>query len=221
VGFQQSVSLDAVHPVGQHESALAPEQALMGTCRQAALHVSAEPVICSIVQGSPSSGQVVGHEAGGSQVSPAPMCPSGQRGAQSLSLVSQPAGQQPSSETQAVIGVWLHVREHASTEPDAWSKVHASPSSQVRAHAPAAPAVMARSQFSLASTTPSPQMTGQSLSLSEVQPGAQQPSPLTHAVMGVTTHVAPQLSARPVSVLVVHLSSDRHVSAVGQPALGP
>jgi hypothetical protein len=119
VSFQQSVSLDAVHPVGQHESALAPEQALIGTCRQTALHVSAEPIIWSIVQGSPSSGQVVGHEAGGSQVSPAPMCPSEQRAAQSLSLAWQPAGQQPSSETQAVIGVWLHVREQASTEPDA------------------------------------------------------------------------------------------------------
>src|SRR6185295_15324891 len=81
---QQSESVDRVQPVGQQESAFAPEQAVIGTCRQAALQVAEAPVSCSAVHGSPSSGQDVGQLAGGSQVSPAPMRPSGQWGAQSL-----------------------------------------------------------------------------------------------------------------------------------------
>jgi hypothetical protein len=119
-GFQQSLSLDAVQPVGQHESRAVPEQAVIGTWRQAASQVWFDPVICSAVQGSPSSGHRVGHVWGGSQVSPAPTLSSPQVGEQSSSLsLEQPAGQQPSFEMQAVMGAWLHVREQPSTEPAA------------------------------------------------------------------------------------------------------
>lgn len=197
--FQQSVSLARLQPVGQHESARVPEQAVIGTCRQAAVHAAAVPVICSAVQGSPSSGQVVGQLGGGSQVSPAPIFLSPQVGAQSLSVSGEQAGgQQPSFETQVVIGAWLHDREHPSTEPVAWSNVHASPSSQVRAQAPGAPVVIARSQLSLVSTTPSPQIVGgQSLSSTAVQPDGQHSSPPTHLVTGFATQTALHLSARP------------------------
>ena len=46
---------------------------------------------------------------------------------------------------------------------------------------------MARSQNSLVSTTPSPQIDGQSLSSTAVHPDGQHPSPPTQAVMGVAT----------------------------------
>jgi hypothetical protein len=155
---QQSLSLPAVQPVGQQESRVAPEQAVIGIWRQAALHVSREPTIRSSVHGSPSSGQTDGQVFRGSQSSPAPSFPSPHTGAQSLSLAApQPAGQQPSLATQAVMGAWLHAREHDSIEPVAWSDVHAFPSSQLRAQAPGMPAVMARSQVSPSLTTPSPQ----------------------------------------------------------------
>lgn len=199
-GFQQSASVPRVHPVGQHRSALVPEQVVIGTWRQAALQVSEDPVSCSVVHGSPSSGQVVGQLLGRSHVSPAPTRPSPHFGAQSLSVsAEQAAGQQPSFGTQPVMGAWLHAREHPSTDPDAWSNVQASPSSQVRLQAPGWPAVIARSQFSLVSTTPSPQMGWQSLSSPAVHPGGQQWSPPTQAVTGVATQVALQLLARPVT----------------------
>jgi hypothetical protein len=200
VQIQQSESLAGVQPVGQQESALPPEQVVIGMWRQATLHIAASPVSCSTVQGSPSSGHEVGQVLGGSQVSPAPTWRSPQLGMQSRSFAAeQPNGQQPSSGIHAVSGVWLQLREQPSMEPDAWSKVHALPSSQVRAQAPGAPVVMARSQLSPFSTTPSPQMVGQSLSLVGLHPGAQHLSSSRQAVIGIATHAALQVSARPVT----------------------
>ena len=118
--FQQSLSVARVQPVGQHRSVFVPEQAVIGTCRQAALQVWEEPVSCSVVHGSPSSAQVVGQLLGGSQVSPAATRLSPHFGAQSLSLsAEQAAGQQPSSGMQALMRAWLHAREQPSTDPDA------------------------------------------------------------------------------------------------------
>jgi len=155
------------------------------------LQLAASPVSCSAVQGSPSSGQEVGQVLGGSQVSPAPMRPSVQRGAQSRSLaLEQPGGQQPSPAMQAVTGWWTHVRVQPSVEPDATSTVQALASSQVPRQAPWWPAVIARSQFSSASTTPFPQIAWQSLSLAVEQPGGQHPSPPAHPVIGMATQAA-------------------------------
>jgi hypothetical protein len=191
--------LAPVHPVGQQPSYI-PEHAVIGTCRQAAVQSAALPVSCSAVQGSPSSGQRVGQVLGGSQVSPAPTCLSPHCGAQSRSVAAeQPGGQQPSSDRQPVIGWWTQARVHASVEPDAKSSVHASSSSQVRGHAPAAPAVIARSQVSPASTAPSPQMTAQSLSFPGEQPAGQHWSPPVQAVMGVATQAALHAPALPLS----------------------
>jgi hypothetical protein len=101
------------------------------------------------VHGSPSSGQVVGQVVGGSQVSPAPIRPSPQRGLQSESVAPvQPAGQQASSSRQAVIVSCWQARVQPATVPEARSTVQASASSQDRAQAPGWPAVIARSQRS-------------------------------------------------------------------------
>ena len=135
---------------------------------------------------------------GGSQVSPAPMRPSVQRGAQSPSLApEQPGGQQPSPAMQAVTGWWMQVRVHPSAEPEAKSTVQALASSQVLRQAPWWPAVIARSQFSSLSTTPLPQIGWQSLSLAVEQPGGQHPSPLAHPVIGMATQAALQVVAVP------------------------
>ena len=189
-----------MQPLGQQESPFAPEQTVIGTWRQATLHELGSPVSCSAVHGSPSSGHEVGQVLGGSQVSPAPMCPSRQVGLQSRSLTSeQPGGQQPSSGVHPVTGLWLQLREQFSIEPDAWSNVHALPSSHERAQAPTAPVVMARSQLSLVSTTPSPQMVGQSSSFAALHPAGQHLSSSAHALIGIATHAALQVSARPVN----------------------
>src|SRR6478752_2348706 len=112
---QQSVSLPRVQPVGQHRSAFVPEQVVIGTCRQAVLHVSEAPVSCSVVHGSPSSRQLVGQLLGGSHVSPAPTRLSPHFGAQSLSVsAEQAAGQHPSFGMQPVMYAWVHEREHPS-----------------------------------------------------------------------------------------------------------
>jgi hypothetical protein len=194
----------AEQPVGQQKSAFDPEQAVMGTCRQAALQWTGSPMSCSFVQGSPSSGQLVGQVLGGSQVSPAPIRPSGQWGLQSESVaVVHPAGQQPSSSRQAVIASCWQVRVQPATEPEARSTVQALASSQDRAQAPGIPAVMARSHVSPPDTTASPQTTGQSESVAVVQPDGQQPSPPRQPVMGVATQLALQEAGDPRSATIV------------------
>jgi hypothetical protein len=176
-------------------------------------------VSCSIVQRSPSSGQVAGQEAAGSHVSPAPTWPSPQIGAQSASVAGvHPGGQQPSPARQAVIGAWPQAREQPATDPEAKSSVQAFPSSQEGGHQPGMPAVMARSQRSPGSTTPSPQTAGQSLSSAASQPGGQQPSPGAHAPIGRVTQRALHAAAVPSSSTTVQAPSDGQ--AVGQLAPG-
>ena len=71
------------------------------------MQFDALPVIESRVHAFPSL-HVVGHDAGGSQVSPASTTPLPQLTEQSSSLVeSQPLGQQPSPEMHALMEVWL------------------------------------------------------------------------------------------------------------------
>lgn len=202
---QQSLSVAALQPVGQQKSDLEPEQVVIGTCRQAASQWAGSPVSCSFVQGSPSSGQVVGQVVGGSQVSPAPIRPSPQTGWQSESVAAlQPGGQQPSSSRQAVSASCWQARVQPATDPDARSTVQASASSQEWAQLPGIPAVIARSHCSPASTTPSPQTTGQSESVVAVQPAGQQPSPPMQRVIGVATQLAVQEAGEPRSATVVH-----------------
>ena len=192
--FQQSQSFAGVHPVGQQASPAAATQLVIGTWRQVTLQLAASPVSCSAVHGSPSSGQVVGQVLGGSQVSPAPIRPSAQLGAQSRSLApEQPGGQQPSPARQAVTVWWVQVRVQPSAEPETISTVQALASSQVLRQAPWWPAVIARSQFSSLSTTPLPQIGWQSLSLAVEQPGGQQLSPFAHPTIGIATQAALQV----------------------------
>jgi hypothetical protein len=122
-----------LHPVGQQRSDVAPEQEVIGTWRQAALQSCGSPTSCSTVQGSPSSGQVVGQVVRGSHVSPMLTWPSPQTGwPQSLSFAGRhPVGQQPSSSRQATIARCVQVRVQLWIEPLAISVVQASPSSQV------------------------------------------------------------------------------------------
>jgi hypothetical protein len=153
---------------------------------QATLQLAALPVMVSIVHALLSS-QVVGHVLGGSQVSPAEITPSPHLGEQSLSLpMLQPAGQQPSSFAQAVIGSWVQATLQVAAVPVMMSLVHATPSSQLVGH------VLGRSQVSGNVTTPSPHATRQSLSLLMLQSAGQQRSctvPL-HTVIGVYVHLA-------------------------------
>jgi hypothetical protein len=168
------------------------------------LQWAGSPVSSSRVQGSPSSGQAVGQVVGGSQVSPAPIRASPQRGPQSESVATlHPAGQQPSSSRQAVIVSCRQTRVQPATDPAARSTVQASASSQDRAQAPGMPDVIPRSHSSPGSTTPSPHTTGQSESSSAVQPAGQQPSPPTQAVIGVAAQLAEQVAAEPRGVTLV------------------
>src|SRR6185436_10889540 len=139
----------------------------------------------SWVQGSPSSGQVVGQLEAGSQVSVLSTRPLPHTGTQSVSFIPlQPGGQQRSPAVQAVMAACEQVRVQSLMRPAVVSMVHESPSSHVERQAPALPAVMPRSQISPMSTTPLPQTAGQSGSLSWLQPVGQQPSPMAQAVMG-------------------------------------
>lgn len=169
------------------------------------------------MQGSPSSGQVVGQVLGGSQVSPASTFLSPQVAWQSVSVAGvQPEGQQPSPLKQATIAVCVQWREQSLLEPLAMSPVQASPSSQVSAQAPGNPAVIARSHCSPASTTPSPQIGEQSGSLAAVQPSGQQESPPTQAVMGLTTQAALQVAGSPRTLEVAHEPVAGQVPVFGQ-----
>lgn len=206
-----------MQPVGQQRSRVRPEQLVIGRWRQAALQVAGSPTRISVVQGSPSSGQVVGQVLGGSQVSPVSIFLSPQVAWQSLSVAGvHPEGQQPSPLRQATIVVCVQWREQSLLDPLAMSTVQASPSSQVSAQAPGNPAVIARSHCSPASTTPSPQMGEQSGSLAAVQPGGQQESPPTQAVMGVTTQAALQVAGEPRTLEVAHEPVAGQEPVVGQ-----
>jgi hypothetical protein len=98
-------------------------------------------------------------------------------------------------------------RVQLAIEPLARSVVQAFWSSQVRAQAPASPAVIARSQASPASTAPSPQIGVQSGSLAAVQPAGQHRSPEVQAVIGTAMHEPLQLAGEPRRVSVMQVPS--------------
>ena len=153
-------------------------QIVIASLLQAAVQAKAEPVNVSVVQtllSSQSSGQSP------SQDSPASTTPSPQNPLQSVSTSCvQPIGQQPSPDSQIAMSWFVHSALQFSAQPTNASLVHTLPSSQVSGHSP--------SQISPTSTTPLPQDAEQSLSLSDVQPSAQQPSRPAQVVMGLNTH---------------------------------
>ena len=94
---------------------------------------------------------------------------------QSLSFVAlQPGAQHPSPLVHALTPTWLQTAEQLEADPTSVSVVHASASSQLVGQWP--------SQVSLPSMMPLPQLAEQSLSFVALHPGAQQPSPLVHAL---------------------------------------
>jgi hypothetical protein len=195
----QSLSLLALQPGAQQPSPLA--QAVIAVFVQAALQAAALPVRVSVVQAMPSL-QLVGQLAP-SHFSGASTIPLPQTGLQSLSLLAlQPGAQQPSPPVQAVIAVWPHWTLHLLAEPDRTSTVQALLSSQLVGQLP--------SHVSPASTTLLPQVDEQSLSLPELHPDGQQPSPPVHAEMGEWLHTASHVLAAPVSVSFVQLSPSEH-----------
>jgi len=130
-----------------------------------------------------------------------------------------PAGQHPSPPVQAVIETRLQLAEQSSSVPVKFSVVQASASSQDAAsagHAPGAPSAIAESHFSAPVTAESPHVESQSSSFVRSHPRAQQPSPLTHSVMGKLAHCALQFAADPVSESAVHASASSQLAAVGQ-----
>jgi hypothetical protein len=169
----------------------------MGAKEQAALQLAALPVSVSVVHELPSS-QEVGHDDCGSQVSPGSTIPFPQDAEQSSSVVpSQVAGQHPSALVQAVMGGYEQAALQLAALPVSVSVVHELPSSHEVGQDEGG------SQVSPGSSTPLPQLAGQSLSEFASQPAGQQPSPAVQVVIGVEVHWASQLAALPVSVSVV------------------
>ena len=97
----------------------------------------------------------------------------------------QPVGQQPSlAALQAVMGVATQAAEQSSLLPvSAVCRQADSEGGQLVGQAPLP--VAALSQVSPGSTTPSPQLAGQSVSVARVAPGGQQPSPEIGASISV------------------------------------
>src|SRR5215469_4946826 len=112
-----------------------------------------------------------------SQVSPAPRTPSPQTAGQSGSmLLEAPAGQQPSPATGWVMVLRRQTAEQVFAEMKR-ATTHGSVETQSAAdgQAPGWPGAMPVSQVSPGSTTPSPQVGEQSLSMAGVAPAGQQP----------------------------------------------
>ena len=155
---------------------------------QLALQFSGLPVSVSMVQALPSpqsSGQLP------SQISPGSRESLPQEAEQSSSrLALQPAGQQPSPGEHCVISWLVQATLQLAALPVMVSSVQSLPSLQVVGQSP--------SQVSPGSSTSLPQLTEQSVSLLASQPGAQQPSPSTQAVIAWWAQVTLQFSALPV-----------------------
>jgi hypothetical protein len=130
-----------------------------------------------------------------------------------------PDGQQLSSAPHTVIVVCVQCAEQLSAVPIRASTVHALPSSHEVGQAPGCPAGIPLSQDSPFSTRPLPQLAGQSLSLTAVQPPGQQPSPAAQVVMRTWLQVAVQSAALPVTLSVVHGSVS--AQSVGQAPSSP
>jgi hypothetical protein len=122
-----------------------------------------------------------------------------------------PAGQQASPACGAVIGVCEQTTLQRWTVPVCTSSVQGSPSSQSvgQLRAPL------RSQVSVPSTMPLPQLLEQSLSLVVSHWLGQQPSPLRHSVLGVSVQTTLQDSAVPVAEACRQLSVLMHVQLEG------
>jgi hypothetical protein len=166
----QSESFWAVHPAGQHRSLPAFEQVL-AACWQTRLHVAALPVWVSVVQSFWSS--QVGHEPGGSHVSPASIRPL-PHPAQSASFIAvQLTGQQPSPA--------MHVVTFPELTHSRWHMVPCS-ARTVQAMFGHDVGQLVPSQSSPASSTPLPHTGGQLLSFTALHALGQQLSLFVHAV---------------------------------------
>ena len=114
----------------------------------------------------------------------APRC-AGPQGWQSSSVAEvHPSGQQPSPETQVVMGVLVQTTSQVALLPVITSVVQAFESSQLVGQDPASDAIP-WSQVSPDSATPLPQLGEQSESVFALQPEGQQPSPEVQLVMSV------------------------------------
>ena len=91
----------------------------------------------------------------------------------------QPGAQQPSLSRHETMGVLRHTTLHVWALPVMTSLVHACPSLQLCRQ------VAGGSQVSRPSSTPLPQVTGQSPSVLALQAGGQQPSLLTQVTIAV------------------------------------
>lgn len=194
----QSLSLPGVQVVGQQPSPFA--QALMVTRAQAKLQVAALPLVLSIVQALVST-QLAGsgHELGGSQVSPDSSRPLPQP-RQSLSFAAvQPGAQQPSPFAQLVMVWCVQLSVQDAALPAVPSMVHALESLQLSIWH-----MLGGSQVSPPSRVPLPQVGEQSLSVLALQPGGQQLSPFSQAVMVWCAQADVQLAGLPVGVSRVH-----------------
>jgi hypothetical protein len=162
-------------------------------------------MIVSVVQLSPSSGQVAGQVLGGSHDSPASTTPLPHIAEQSPSLEElHPEGQHMSPAAQAAMGALEHERVQSLTFPEVESDVQAFKSSQLARHAPGLPAVIPLSHASPGSCTPLPQTAAQSPSETLLQVDGQQASPDAQVVMALGSHRALQSADEPVSPKVVH-----------------
>jgi hypothetical protein len=173
----QSPSVLALQPAAQQRSP--PTHCVMVWWLQLRLQLAVLPVDTSMVHALPSL-QVLGQVVCGSQVSPGSTMRLPQLALHSLSVLAlQPGAQQLSPETHCVMDWCVHVAVQLARLPDRLSMVQALPSLQEAAVGQ----VDTGSQVSPGSTTLLPQLALQSLSLTALQPGAQQPSPLRHWVM--------------------------------------
>jgi hypothetical protein len=197
----QSLSVLALHPAGQQLSPLI--QAVIGVW-QTAVQFAALPSSVSSVHASPSSVQLVGQDAGGSQVSPYSTAPLPQVTQQLMSLLAlQLAGQHPSSEDseQVVTGLCVQYAVQFAGFPPNPSMVQALLLLQL---ARLAGQLEGGSQVSPDSTVPLPQVGAQSLSTLALHPTGQQPSPEAQVTMAVWLQAALQVAELPASRSVVH-----------------
>jgi hypothetical protein len=183
----QSLSTLALHAAGQQPSPLAH-----AVWTVSSTHCAWQvPPLTSRCCWHPLAGQLFGQLVSGSQVSwqAGSSWPLPQVQLQSLSFaVVQPDGQHPSPDAHAVCGPsstqWA---VQSVALPASFCLVQPS-GAHVVGHWPGG------SQLSPASTTPLPQVAGQSLSLLALQPGGQQPSPPMHVVCSRSfTHWAVQV----------------------------
>jgi hypothetical protein len=150
--------------------------------------------------------QSIAHPVHVSPCAPAHV-PSPHTALQSLSFACvQPDGQHMSPFVHIVIAGYEHAAVHIAALPISTLFVHAIMSLHIVGQ------LDGGSHRSGVVTTPSPHVALQSLSLPIVQPGAQQPSPPLHAVIGDVAHATLQFAALPVMKSVVHAMPSLHVT---------